>query len=112
MAIGEIKAVLCSAFGITVPIVGLRDAAQDIHFPLTLLSRAPSYFSSRPVYELLLETFDEDEDEEEEEEEEEAGYDEPEYAPVRTSAAGRRASVSEVFHLDDQQAHDLMELFR
>eukprot|EP00618_Florenciella_parvula_P005185 CAMPEP_0119502884 /NCGR_PEP_ID=MMETSP1344-20130328/24215_1 /TAXON_ID=236787 /ORGANISM="Florenciella parvula, Strain CCMP2471" /LENGTH=97 /DNA_ID=CAMNT_0007539123 /DNA_START=30 /DNA_END=319 /DNA_ORIENTATION=+ len=66
MAIGEIKAVLCSAFGITVPIVGLRDAAQDIHFPLTLLSRAPSYFSSRPVYELLLESFDEDEEEEDE----------------------------------------------
>ena len=110
MAIGEIKAVLCSAFGITVPIVGLRDAAQDIHFPLTLLSRAPSYFSSRPVYELLLESFDEDE--EEEDEDEGAGYDEPEYAPVRTSAGGRRASVSQVFHLDDQQAHDLMELFR
>lgn len=113
MAIGEIKAVLSAAFGIGSAIVGLRDTVQDIHFPLTLLSRAPSYFSSRPVYEILLEGEDydeEDEDYEEEEDAEEAEY-EP-LNPLQQPTMARRGSVSNVFQLDSDQAQKLIEIYK
>ena len=59
MPLDEIQSVLVAAFQLGArAIVGLKDATQDIHFPLTLLSRAPSYFSNRPPYVLLLDPLD------------------------------------------------------
>ena len=59
MPLDEIQSVLAASFGLGERlIVGLKDEAQDIHFPLTLLSRAPSYFSNRPPYVLLLDPLD------------------------------------------------------
>ena len=59
MPLDEIQSVLVAAFQLGArAIVGLKVATQDIHFPLTLLSRAPSYFSNRPPYVLLLDPLD------------------------------------------------------
>ena len=41
-------------------VVGLSDPVEDVHFPITLLSKAPSFFSSKPFLELSLLTEDED----------------------------------------------------
>ncbi|CAM9093372.1 unnamed protein product, partial [Heterosigma akashiwo] len=49
----EIKDVLGAAFSLESEVVGVKDSKQNIAFPLSLLSRAPAYFSNRAVYSLL-----------------------------------------------------------
>jgi hypothetical protein len=54
ISVKEISETLSAGFELTADVVGLLDVAQDIYFPLSLLSKAPVYFSSRPLYRLVL----------------------------------------------------------
>jgi hypothetical protein len=54
ISVKEISETLAAGFELDTDVVGLLDVAQDIYFPLSLLSKAPVYFSSRPLYRLVL----------------------------------------------------------
>ena len=54
MPAAEIKCVLAAAFGLTDVVAGLRDPDQDVHFPLSLVSKAPAFFADRPSLGLSL----------------------------------------------------------
>jgi hypothetical protein len=54
ISVKEISETLSAGFELSTDVVGLLDVAQDIYFPLSLLSKAPVYFSSRPLYRLVL----------------------------------------------------------
>lgn len=50
----ELASALSLGFGCSSEVVGIRDPAQDIYFPLSLLCKAPACFAARPAYELVL----------------------------------------------------------
>ncbi|CAM9544075.1 unnamed protein product, partial [Phaeothamnion confervicola] len=52
LPVAELSNVLQASFSVS-SVVGVQDYAQDIFFPLSLLSRAPAYFSSRPPYRIV-----------------------------------------------------------
>lgn len=43
------QAVLTAAFDLRVKVVGISDPVEDVHYPMSLLSRAPNFVSC-PVF--------------------------------------------------------------
>ena len=37
--------VLLAAFGVEAQVVGLRDVEEDVHYPITLMTKAPGFVS-------------------------------------------------------------------
>jgi hypothetical protein len=40
--------VLLAAFGVEAQVVGLRDAEEDVHYPIALMTKAPGFVSASP----------------------------------------------------------------
>ena len=51
--VDELTATLKASFSLDKEIIGLRDPEQNIFFPISLLSRAPAYFSRSALSERL-----------------------------------------------------------
>jgi len=52
----EVKDLITSSFGSSEEVVGLYDTEQDVIYPISILSKVPSFFSSSPAYTLLKDT--------------------------------------------------------
>jgi Ca2+-binding EF-hand superfamily protein len=97
--------VLAAAFNTPGKIVGIRDPSEDVNYPISLLSRAPFFFSSKPHFELCLLAngveIDEDDEDGESSEEEPSEDDEPQ------DSHGQRA----LLNMDEQMVRKLMDEF-
>jgi Ca2+-binding EF-hand superfamily protein len=101
MPVEELKSIIRGAFNIEFQVVGVCDATEDVHYPIAIVSRAPSYFTSKPFeVSVLWSEYCDDDDEEEDDDVD------------GDKVADNMVLTDDVFHLTEEQTRELLRSFQ